>query len=59
MTKVAMAKVYHDIVQRAVQLHGALGTSRETLLAILIVASHPQSRGDLIYVIDLMRIILS
>jgi acyl-CoA dehydrogenase len=33
MTKVAMAKVYHDIVQRAVQLHGALGTSRDTPLA--------------------------
>jgi len=33
MTKVAMAKVYHDIVQRAVHLHGALGTSRDTPLA--------------------------
>jgi acyl-CoA dehydrogenase len=33
MTKVAMAKVYHDIVERAVHLHGALGTSRDTPLA--------------------------
>lgn len=33
MSKVAMAKVYHDIVQRAVHLHGALGTTHETPLA--------------------------
>lgn len=33
MCKVAMAKVYHDIAQRAVHLHGALGTSRDTPLA--------------------------
>jgi acyl-CoA dehydrogenase len=33
MCKVSMAKVYHDIVQRAVQLHGALGTTWETPLA--------------------------
>ena len=33
MAKVAMAKVYHDVVQRAVHLHGALGTSRDTPLA--------------------------
>lgn len=32
MSKVAMARVYHDIVQRAVQLYGALGTTRETPL---------------------------
>jgi acyl-CoA dehydrogenase len=35
MTKMALAKVYHDIAQRAVHLHGALGTSRETPLAKL------------------------
>lgn len=35
MSKVAMAKVYHDIAQRAVHLHGALGTSRDTPLAKL------------------------
>jgi acyl-CoA dehydrogenase len=33
MAKVTMAKVYHDIVERAVHLHGALGTSRDTPLA--------------------------
>jgi acyl-CoA dehydrogenase len=33
MCKVAMAKVYHDIVQRAVHLHGALGTTPELPLA--------------------------
>jgi acyl-CoA dehydrogenase len=33
MCKVAMAKVYHDIVERAVHLHGALGTTNETPLA--------------------------
>lgn len=33
MVKVAMAKIYHDIVQRAVHLHGSLGTTLETPLA--------------------------
>jgi acyl-CoA dehydrogenase len=33
MCKVAMAKVYHDIVQRALHVHGALGTTHETPLA--------------------------
>lgn len=33
MCKVAMAKVYHDIVQRAVHLHGSLGTTPELPLA--------------------------
>ena len=33
MAKVAMARVYHDIVRRAVHLHGALGTTHETPLA--------------------------
>lgn len=33
MCKVAMARVYHDVVERAVHLHGALGTSRDTPLA--------------------------
>src|SRR3546814_8483634 len=35
MCKMALAKVYHDIAQRAVHLHGALGTSRDTPLAKL------------------------
>ncbi|KAA1394274.1 acyl-CoA dehydrogenase family protein [Aeromicrobium ginsengisoli] len=33
MCKVQMAKVLHDILQRAVHLHGSLGTTRETPLA--------------------------
>jgi acyl-CoA dehydrogenase len=33
MCKVAMAKIYHDIVQRALHVHGSLGTTRETPLA--------------------------
>ncbi|MDB5968660.1 MAG: acyl-CoA dehydrogenase domain protein [Hydrocarboniphaga sp.] len=35
MCKMSLAKVLHDIAQRAVHLHGALGTSRETPLAKL------------------------
>jgi acyl-CoA dehydrogenase len=33
MCKVQLAKVYHDIAQRAVHLHGSLGVSLETPLA--------------------------
>jgi acyl-CoA dehydrogenase len=33
MCKVQMAKVYHDIVQRAIQVHGSLGVTLETPLA--------------------------
>ena len=33
MCKVQMAKIYHDIVQRAIQLHGSLGVTLETPLA--------------------------
>ncbi|MEX5637745.1 acyl-CoA dehydrogenase family protein [Parafrankia sp. FMc2] len=33
MCKVAMAKVYHDIVQRALHIHGSLGTTNELPLA--------------------------
>lgn len=33
MCKVAMAKIYHDVVQRAIQLHGSYGVSNETVLA--------------------------
>ncbi|MDE3205075.1 MAG: acyl-CoA dehydrogenase family protein [Acidobacteriota bacterium] len=35
MCKVAMAKVYHDIVRRAVHLHGSLGVTTETPLAAM------------------------
>jgi acyl-CoA dehydrogenase len=33
MCKVAMAKIYHDIIQRAIQIHGSLGVTTETPLA--------------------------
>ena len=33
MCKVQMAKVYHDIIQRAIQLHGSLGVTLELPLA--------------------------
>ncbi len=35
MTKMALGKVYYEIAKRAVHLHGALGTSRDTPLAKL------------------------
>jgi acyl-CoA dehydrogenase len=35
MCKVAMAKVFHDIVQRALHVHGSLGTTHETPLAAM------------------------
>lgn len=34
MCKVAMAKVYHDIIYRAIQIHGSLGVTTETPLHI-------------------------
>jgi len=33
MCKVALAQVYHDIIQRAIHLHGSLGVTLETPLA--------------------------
>lgn len=33
MCKVAMAKIYHDVIQRAVHLHGSLGTTIDLPLA--------------------------
>ncbi len=33
MCKVAAAKIYHEIISRAVQIHGSLGVTRETPLA--------------------------
>jgi acyl-CoA dehydrogenase len=35
MVKVAMAKIYHDIVQRSLHVHGSLGTTLETPLAAM------------------------
>lgn len=39
MCKVAMAKIYHDIAQRAVHLHGSLGTTHELPLAELYMSA--------------------
>jgi acyl-CoA dehydrogenase len=33
MCKVQMAKIYHDVIQRAMQIHGSYGVSNETVLA--------------------------
>jgi acyl-CoA dehydrogenase len=46
MCKVAMAKVFHDIVQRAIHLHGALGTSRDTPLAIMWMGAEVLAVAD-------------
>ncbi len=35
MVKVAMAKIYHDIVQRSLHVHGSLGTTLEMPLATM------------------------
>jgi acyl-CoA dehydrogenase len=46
MCKVAMAKVFHDIAQRAVHLHGALGTSRDTPLGTMYMGAPMLSVAD-------------
>jgi acyl-CoA dehydrogenase len=46
MCKVAMARVFHDIVQRAVQLHGSLGITDEMPLAELYMSSSWMSLVD-------------
>ncbi|MET0362110.1 MAG: acyl-CoA dehydrogenase family protein [Sphingobium sp.] len=38
MCKVAMAKIYHDVVQRAIQIHGSYGVTNETPLAAMWMA---------------------
>lgn len=35
MCKVQMAKIYHDVVQRAIQIHGSYGVTNETVLAAM------------------------
>ena len=37
--KVAMPKVYHDVVQRAMQIHGALGISNEMPFARMLLSA--------------------
>lgn len=44
--KVAMPKVYHDVVQRAMQVHGALGISNELPLAAMMVSAQVMGVAD-------------
>jgi len=46
MCKVQMAKVYHDIAQRAIQLHGSLGVTLETPLADMWMGSASLALAD-------------
>jgi acyl-CoA dehydrogenase len=44
--KVAMPKVYHDVVQRAMHLHGALGVSSEMPFAGMLLAAEVMGIAD-------------
>jgi acyl-CoA dehydrogenase len=44
--KVAMPKVYHDVVQRAMQLHGALGISNEMPFSAMMVDAQVMAIAD-------------
>ncbi len=44
--KVAMPKVYHDVVQRAMHLHGALGMSNEMPFARMLIAAEVMGIAD-------------
>ena len=44
--KVAMPKVYHDVVQRAMHLHGALGVSNEMPFARMMIAAEVMGIAD-------------
>jgi acyl-CoA dehydrogenase len=44
--KVAMPKVYHDVVQRAMHLHGALGMSNEMPFARMMMAAEVMGIAD-------------
>ncbi len=44
--KVAMPQVYHDVVQRAMQLHGALGVSDEMPFSSMMVAAQVMGIAD-------------
>lgn len=46
MCKVAMAKVYHDISQRAVQLHGSLGVTNEMPLMDMYIRAASLALAD-------------
>jgi acyl-CoA dehydrogenase len=44
--KAAMPKVYHDVVQRAMHLHGALGVSNEMPFAAMLLAAEALGIAD-------------
>jgi len=44
--KVAMPKVYHDVVLRAMHLHGALGVSNEMPFTRMLIASEVMALAD-------------
>ncbi len=44
--KVAMPKVYHDVVQRAMQIHGALGISNEMPFTSMMVGAQVMAIAD-------------
>ena len=44
--KVAMPRVYHDVVQRAMQLHGALGVSNEMPFSAMMVDAQVMAIAD-------------
>ncbi len=44
--KVAMPKVYHDVVLRAMHLHGALGVSNEMPFSRMLIASEVMALAD-------------
>jgi acyl-CoA dehydrogenase len=44
--KVAMPKVFHDVVQRAMHLHGALGVSNEMPFASMLIRSEVMAIAD-------------
>jgi acyl-CoA dehydrogenase len=44
--KVAMPKVLHDVVQRAMHLHGALGVSNEMPFAMMMLAAEVMAVAD-------------
>ncbi len=46
MCKVAMAKIYHDIAQRAVHLHGSLGVTNELPLVDMLLGAESLALAD-------------
>ncbi len=44
--KVAMPKVYHDVAQRAMQIHGALGVSNEMPFSAMMVGAQVMGIAD-------------